>query len=191
MSTPAAKRRRVDAANVTLRKPFQSPMIRRPNAEGTPGTSNTPDAVGSKRSIAENGTPQTPLPKAKQRLGPSKSYEEALRHSPQPPSSPQLKRKLSLHQPFNTGRQSTKADGGDDDNPFLALVTAHKKEQEMVIKDLDQRLETVRQAKRIEAQSKDGEEVDQELKDLVVKWKSASRQAAEELFEMVKGRVAR
>lgn len=61
-----------------------------------------------------------------------------------------------------------------------------------MLKDLDRQLDTVRQARRIEEASerkRPGEPTDQELRDLVVKWKGASRLAAEELFPIVKERV--
>lgn len=80
-----------------------------------------------------------------------------------------------------------------DDNPFLALARAHRTAgRDAIVRDLDRRLETVRQAGEIEAaseRSRPGEPVDQELRDLVAKWKGASRVAAEELFETVKERV--
>lgn len=78
---------------------------------------------------------------------------------------------------------------------LLALVKAHRHTaQDAVLKDLDRKLETVRQAKRIEVASegeRPGEAVDQELRDLVIKWRGASRMAAEELFEIVRERVAK
>jgi hypothetical protein len=60
------------------------------------------------------------------------------------------------------------------------------------VRDVDRRLDLVRQAREIEAaseRSRPGEPADQELRDLVVKWKAAGRVAAEELFETVKERV--
>lgn len=89
-------------------------------------------------------------------------------------------------------------DGGAAEDPggaLLALVKAHRHTaQDAVLKDLDRKLETVRQAKRIEVASdreRPGEAVDQALRDLVSKWKGASRMAAEELFEIVRERVAK
>lgn len=80
-----------------------------------------------------------------------------------------------------------------DDNPFLALARAHRTAgRDAIVRDLDRRLEAVKQASEIEAASgrgRPGEPVDQELRDLVAKWKGAGRVAAEELFETVKERV--
>lgn len=53
-------------------------------------------------------------------------------------------------------------------------------------------LALVRQAAKIQRESnakRPREEIDAELKDLVEKWKGASRLAADELFELIKGRV--
>jgi hypothetical protein len=59
---------------------------------------------------------------------------------------------------------------------------------------MEAELEVVEQAVRIQRESRakrPGEEIDAELKELVGKWKGASRMAAEELFELIKGRVER
>lgn len=179
MSTPAAKRRRVDAANATLRKPFQSPLIRRPDAgkgaQGTPEPSKTPDATGSS--------------------------QEA--YSPSSPSLPQTRRPAApaQQQRFKTPlaaakRKRPEPAGAEHNHPgagLLALVAAHGRAAPAV-GDLDGRLETARQARRIEEASaprRPGEPVDQELRELVVRWRGAGRLAAEEVFEVVKGRVER
>lgn len=84
-------------------------------------------------------------------------------------------------------------DDDDDENPFAALVRAHRTTgQDAMIKDAGRRLETARQARRIEAASErrhPGGPVDQELRDLVARWRGAARLAADELFGMVRGRV--
>lgn len=198
MSTPAAKRRRVDAANVTLRKPFHSPLIRRPN-DG--GQSKTPGQTNSAAS-EDAYTPSSPSAPA---IRPSRSFG-ALRQTPHHrPSSP-----LKFRTPIQRSGVKTRVTPAknlrvedfddDDDHPhpggaLLALVKAHRHTaQDTVLKDLDRKLEMVRQARRIEVASRrerPGEPVDQELRDLVIKWKGASRMAAEELFEIVRERVAK
>lgn len=58
--------------------------------------------------------------------------------------------------------------------------------------EIQKELDLIRQARRIEDASRrkrPGEKIDAELKELITKWKAASRLAAEELFELVKGRV--
>ncbi|KUI70873.1 hypothetical protein VM1G_06221 [Cytospora mali] len=202
MSTPAAKRRRVDAANAVLRKPFQSPVIRRPDApEGTPGPGNTatktPDTAGTgKRSLGDVYSPSSPS--VPRKLG---GVSQQTR-----PASPLLRLSKTSESVRAGGHRRASGgahvglvgpEGGDDDhdggNPFMALVNAHRTTgQDAMIKEVDKQLEVVQQAKKIEDASErkyPGGPVDQELRDLVVKWKGASRLAAEELFEMVKGRV--
>lgn len=198
MNTPAAKRRRVDAANATLRKPFHSPLLRRqPAAEesSTPGsTSKTPESNSSKRSFEEVYSPSSPsATKQPQTVRPARPPGNLRRGRPASPLTPSVasaapqatKRKIS-------GPSDAEASPGDD-NPFLALARAHRTAgRDAIVRDLDRRLDTARQAGEIEAaseRSRPGEAVDQELRDLVVKWRGAGRVAAEELFETVKERV--
>lgn len=199
MNTPAAKRRRVDAANATLRKPFHSPLLRRQPAAGessTPGsTSKTPESNGSKRSFEETYSPSSPsVAKQPQTVRPTTRPPGIVRHGR--PASP-LKLPVATGTSQATKRRiSSQSDAqavSGDDNPFLTLARAHRTAgRDAIVRDLDRRLETARQAGEIEAaseRSRPGEAVDQELRDLVVKWRSAGRAAAEELFETVKERV--
>ncbi|KAL1879251.1 hypothetical protein Daus18300_001830 [Diaporthe australafricana] len=198
MNTPAAKRRRVEAANSTLKKPFHSPLLtRRPNTRdnSTPGPSTTPEPSSTKRPSEDVYSPSSPsAPQQPQALRSARS-SASLRHSR--PASP-----LNLSIPSGLPRLPAKrkssgpseiAAGPDDGNPFLALARAHKTAgRDAIVSDLDRRLGIVEQARKIEAaseESRSGEPVDQELRDLIAKWKAASRLAAEELFETVKERV--
>lgn len=200
MNTPAAKRRRVDAANATLRKPFHSPLLRRqPDAGGssTPGsgsTSKTPEASSSKRSFEEVYSPSSPsVAKQPQTVRPTRPQGNVRRGRPASP----LKAAVTSTAPQATRRKisgpaDSKAQPADD-NPFLALARAHRTAgRDAIVRDLDRRLDTARQAGEIEAaseRSRPGEAVDQELRDLVTKWRGAGRVAAEELFQTVKERV--
>lgn len=215
MNTPAAKRRRVDAANATLRKPFHSPLLRRqPEAGGnsTPGPSRTPETSGSssnKRSFDEAYSPSSPsVVKQPQTARPSQKGflnlrpkgQQASSSSPRP-SSPaaaaKLKATSSGPKEGSSSSSSTAGAADDDANPFLALAKAHNTRgaaagREATVRDLDRRLDLVRQAREIEAASerkRPGEPVGQELRDLVAKWRAAGRAAADELFETVKERV--
>lgn len=191
MSTPAAKRRRVNAANVTLRKPFHSPLIRRPDDGGPSKTPEQADTAAAEDACSPS-SPSAPAIRPSRSLG-------ALRQKPHTFSSP-----LKFKTPIQRGDVKTKKptvsvmmedDGDLPGGAFLALVKAHRHtSQDAVLKDLDKKLERARQARRIEVASENerpGEAIDQELRDLVVKWKGASRMAAEELFEIVKERVAK
>jgi Swi5-dependent recombination DNA repair protein 1 len=75
-----------------------------------------------------------------------------------------------------------------------AALRQRKKELEGQVKQVRQQLELARQAQRIQASSLKlcpGEDIDNELKDLIQKWRGASRLAAEELFDLIKARVDR
>lgn len=200
MSTPTAKRRRVDAANATLRKPFQSPMIRRPaSADGTP----KPETDSSR--VDEVYSPSSPS--VPRQLGPLRQTRPApslLKLSKTPPGSARLGSRRKPSEAHARAIGTIGADDDDDDdadadvacdseNPFMALVKSHRMAGlDTMIKGVDQQLETVRQAKKIEDASErknPREPVDQELRNLVAKWRGASRLAADELFEMVKKRV--
>ena len=107
--------------------------------------------------------------------------------------------------------------GPDSDDDILARLQKSHREHKVHLIAMQKQLDLIRQAKRIEKASQNkaleqrqdaatvktrngggkrgqnGEEqlvIDAELKELVQKWKLASRQAAEDLFELIKGRVA-
>lgn len=204
MNTPAAKRRRVDAANATLRKPFHSPLLRRqPDAgkDGNPGSSKTPESNTNKRSFEEVYSPSSPSvarqPQAARPVDKPAHGQQAV-SSPKP-SSPLAARKdpRAKTPGLREGGATGAGEEDDHDNPFLKLARAQRTrklaaDRAAVVKDLDRRLDLVRQAREIEAASerkRPGEPVDQELRDLVGKWRAAGRVAAEELFETVKERV--
>lgn len=215
MYTPAAKRRRVDAANATLKKPFHSPVIRRPDAhqagqQGTPGPRQT--SIEAITTSAQDGNYSPSSPSAPARPPPPPSTIRparslgALRQTPKRPSSPLFRTPLhtsagdravgGVLKRLRSTAEIAASDHDGKDRPggaFLELVRAHRHTvQDAAVKDLNRKLETVRQARRIEDASeraRPGEEVDQELRDLIVKWKGASRTAADELFDSVKERV--
>jgi Swi5-dependent recombination DNA repair protein 1 len=167
MLTPAAKKRRVDAANAQLRKPFRSPLIKRAIA---PSPSQGSSA----------GAPSTPL-----------KYAESS--SAIEPVSPVVSSAERLHKSTTAavGPQS-RPKGGK--TKLELLVTVLENELRLVERQILEEGEVVRQAERIRMESegkRPGEEIDVELKELCKKWKAASRLAAEEVFEVVKERVTK
>ncbi|KAK4178647.1 hypothetical protein QBC36DRAFT_324275 [Triangularia setosa] len=196
-NVPAAKRRRVDAANATLKKPFRSPMINR-QAQQSPNTATvinanpTHDSPSLTHSRNPLSGPSTTFP-----VTPSRSFAPSpLRLG----SNSTVRRPLLLQKSFRpvstpsplTQRQQNINNGTDEGDALLQRIQRSHRDLDTQMKKLEKELELVRQAKRIEEASRrkrPGEEVDAELKELITKWKVASRQAAEELFEVVKGRV--
>ncbi|KAK4197844.1 hypothetical protein QBC40DRAFT_284700 [Triangularia verruculosa] len=195
---PSAKRRRVDAANATLKKPFRSPMINRqaqqsPTAttsgiNATP-TRNSPSLARSTNPLSRPptsipATPSRPAAPSPLRLGSNSTVRRPLllQKSFKPVSSPSpLKQRQQNNSSTNHGH-------GD----LLQRIQRSHRDLDLQMKKVEKELELVRQARRIEGASRrkrPGAEVDAELKELIGKWKVASRQAAEELFEVVKGRV--
>ncbi|KAK3382884.1 hypothetical protein B0T24DRAFT_661490 [Lasiosphaeria ovina] len=247
---PAAtnKRRRAEAANVALRKPFRSPMISRQAAaagEGDDGaragTANASPTIAraaagaeaAARAVATPGTPRAnPATRRRGRGAWLSTPASASRGSPlnQPsmrgsnsslasrPGNSRLETPLAgkVSKKKNSGsgqvlRHGGDVDDGDDDDADDLLERMRRAERETGahVRQLQQELEVVRQAKRIEQQSEQSRRlrrqppltaapagdggssiIDAELRELVGKWKLASRQAAEELFELIKGRVA-
>ncbi|KAK4681615.1 hypothetical protein QC764_108940 [Podospora pseudoanserina] len=194
---PSAKRRRVDAANATLKKPFRSPMINRQSPSTT--TSNaTPTQASpslSRHSIDSLSRPPTSssIPATPSRPGnPSPLRLGTNSAAARRPLLLQKSFKsVSTPLPFKQRQQDTARSTNEGDELLQRIQRSHR-ELDAQMKKVEKELEQVRQAKRIEEASRrkrPGEEVDAELSELVGKWKGASRLAAEELFEVVKGRV--
>lgn len=161
---PAAKRRRVDAANATLRKPFRSPMIRRPS-ESTPGQETTPSAPPS----GPGATPARPTSSALF-ITPTPATP-----TPAPPTGLPTRRLLTktlLARPSRPG-------AGTEASP-TKTIPATSQEEDPAVQE---------QALKITRQIPPGQPVDAELKAATAKWRAAGRAAAEDLFELVKGRV--
>ncbi|KAK1970604.1 hypothetical protein LY78DRAFT_652747 [Colletotrichum sublineola] len=196
MFTPAAKRRRADTANETLRKPFKSPMVRgreekvagpaaaenstasspRPQPgeatradsdSGTsPGSSNTTPTAAAVRQWGAGTQVTTP---ARQTVTPTRRPFSVPRPQLHPEASPFITRS-SLH---GAASSVTKAGGSAPGNKTT--------------REAEGREEILRQARRIRGGSEG--ETDEQLVQLIGKWRAASRMAAEEVFRASRGRV--
>jgi Swi5-dependent recombination DNA repair protein 1 len=171
MSTPAAKRRRIDAATQALSKPFRSPLKIPLSAT----TSEDPPAKNLQD--LDHSLPTTDATKglAKPFAPPFQNMRTPFRGNP-------IKKSFS---PSSTVMNS-------DPEIALLLKTQHQLEKQM--RELKDELETSEQARKIEAESEKkcpGREIDAELMDLIAKWRVASRHVAEELFTGVRDRVNR
>ncbi|KAE8448485.1 hypothetical protein EG329_009366 [Mollisiaceae sp. DMI_Dod_QoI] len=176
MSTPAAKRRRIETASQTLSKPFRSPF-------------KTPLKSPVKTSPSESNT-ATPVPLA------SKSSNSLLSNPARTPSLPApssiaATNRAPLARKTFSSPVATAALNAD---PDIAPLLRTQRELEKELRELKEEVDTAEQARKIEADSQkkdpDGE-IDGELMELIGKWKSASRLAAEELFTKVSERVNR
>jgi Swi5-dependent recombination DNA repair protein 1 len=171
MSTPAAKRRRIEAAASTLSKPFRSPFkspLKSPSSLDstrpiTPATDETSSFVLSEWTpsilVSPAVTPHPTLGRHKKTLSPSASIATQL----------------------NT-------------DPDIAVLLRAQRELEKQLREVKEQLETAEQARKIERESRKTSvegEIDGELIGLIEKWRGASRQAAEELFGKVRDRVNR
>lgn len=173
MSTPAAKRRRIDAASSTLSKPFRSPFkapLKSPVKTQPSNASTQASASATLRTSTSTLSEETPtLPFL---------------------SAPTLNRASRPRKTFS----SPVASAALNADPDVAPVLRTQRDLERQLQELKEELETAEQASKIERDSFKRDpsgEIDGELVDLIKKWKEASRQAAEELFGKVKDRINR
>ncbi|KAK1731829.1 hypothetical protein CaCOL14_009011 [Colletotrichum acutatum] len=214
MFTPAAKRRRVDAANETLRKPFRSPLVQRdrgPGPERNRDGSTATTAAATENPAAEeddDSAPTTENPAVAS--SPSSARGAATttsRHATEKFATPGKRgvggtssvTSTPTRRPFSIPRVGGLQQMGASPSPLrmgtaspysgasrktngLGLVGS-KSEREA-----EGREEILRQAERIRGAVGEGE-TDEELLELIGKWRAASRIAAEEVFEGSKERV--
>ncbi|KAK0117919.1 hypothetical protein ONS95_012233 [Cadophora gregata] len=177
MSTPAAKRRRIDVASQTLSKPFRSPFK-------TPFKSPVTNvqAQHTTSTPAQTGAPLS-----------SRIANTLLSNAPKPPSLPaplSSSRAPRIKKTFS----SPVAAAALNADPDIAPMLKAQSELEKQLREVKEALDSAEQARKIETDSQkrdhDGE-LDGELLELIEKWKGASRLAAEELFSKVRDRVNR
>lgn len=174
MSTPLAKKRRTDAAANALSKPFKSPFktaiakdAADPNSASSPAPTTAHDSTASSLQQSKSSPAKRTFAPAPSPFG----FRKSARSTPKSPS---------VNVP-NT-------------DPDMRPILKIQRELEATLRELKEELDTIQQARKIENDSlKHGldAEIDGELKQLKEKWKTASRQAAEELFGGVKDRVNR
>ncbi|CCU81500.1 DNA repair protein Dds20/Mei5 [Blumeria hordei DH14] len=178
MATPAAKRRRIHAANKTLSKPFRSPFkpqILSPDASSL--SSNPVSRYDANDEVSPNN-----ITSAGSNLI---TKNQSLRSI----SSSNTKLGRRFKPMISSPLSSTSLLKNDHD---IAPLLQNQRKLENQLKDLKKDLEVAEQAKKIEQESykKNPEgEIDGELNELITRWTLASRQAAEELYCIVKDRV--
>lgn len=170
MSTPAAKRRRIEAATNTLSKPFRSPF--KSPLKSQPPFSNNP----ANAPLAPNASP-TVLSEQK----PNAGVSSLVTPRRLPGASKTVSPSASIAAQLNS-------------DPGISQLLRTQRELEKELREVKEQLDTAEQAKKIEAGSREANAnggIDGELIELIAKWKEASRQAAEELFGKVRDRVNR
>ncbi|KAH8813287.1 hypothetical protein F5884DRAFT_788057 [Xylogone sp. PMI_703] len=183
MSTPAAKRRRVEAASKTLARPFRSPL-KTPNISPVRSSDQTSDAVQVSEKDKSSQDATSP------RVGTISSLQSSM---------PVTKTRYPQKIPQGCKGQLLSPASGrnrvlDSQDPEIASLISTQRVLEKQLQELKNDLETAKQAKKIESESRlkhPGDEIDQELVELIAKWRLASRQAAEELFGLARDRVNR
>ncbi|KAI9756583.1 MAG: hypothetical protein M1815_003299 [Lichina confinis] len=160
MSTPAAKRRRTDAISQTLSRPFRSPFKTPLNEKGSESS------AGSNIHTPTRLRPRTQAPHAKPFVTPKTSAAS----SPVP------------RKPFVSSLAAARAVEASDPETQSLLKAQRALERE--IAGLRTEVDTLGQALKIESSNSDDE-----LRDLVRKWRTASRAAADVVWVDVKERV--
>lgn len=157
---PSAKRRRIDAANSTLKKPFRSPLLSRPPGSSTPA----PPAFALP-------TPSSTKTNSYALATPSKTSETPTKHLAPTPRRTPVRRQL-----FATPSSA---------DPELAA--AQKKHTALLteIRAIKESMETVTQALALEANPKG----DEDLTASIRKWRLAARGAADTLFGIAGDKV--
>ncbi|KFY75091.1 hypothetical protein V499_04901 [Pseudogymnoascus sp. VKM F-103] len=170
MSAQDAKRRRADSTAAALSRPFRSPF------RCTAGKPNR-DSQDPPSDLGRTQLDQTASPR-------KVSHTPRARNSPSFPSKRQQGVNLS----------SRPSDTSDTQLEIAALVKAQRQLKNK-LHSLAEELHLCEQAHKIERGSPDAGsgsgEVDGELLRLIERWKSASRQAADELFGSAKDKINR
>ncbi|GFF69758.1 swi5-dependent recombination DNA repair protein 1 [Aspergillus udagawae] len=177
------KRRRIEAAASSLAKPFKSPL-RKPvegtvdNEKASNNSSVNTEAEGQERQYVDGKNAQEHLTPSSSISSKPTSLTSSSPASPFP-SLQNRKRKPTTNQ-MTLLKKSLLVD------PVISELQKEQRALQSRLSALRSELDTVQQALRIESSTKDAE-----LETLILKWKTVSQEAAEEVFEGAQERVAR
>lgn len=171
MLTPQAKRRRLNDATSTLKKPFKSPFRTplRPTTGSDPpcsGSPNTSTAAGSlpySTPLIASGTVHNEV-----------SQPESVLATPAPSTQPNPPKSLTLRSSFSTPTRP------------VQKKTPSKTSLTRELMQLRSEIQILTQAHALATSTKDDN-----LQVLIDRWRTASRAAAEELFGITRDRVNR
>jgi len=192
MPLPVSKRRRVELANATLRKPFKSPLISRPveppEAENRPSTSPlthsfTSDSTVSKAPSGNEQQRPSGTPKRRVDQKPKAVWDVAT----PPKEAHEIQESYEAsHGVLPTNKTLSHGNGAV---PSF-LWKEHHSQLETRNIELEREISRLRGDTLQQLESRHPtDNKDAALDKLIVKWKAAARQAAEEVFEMSKSRV--
>ncbi|KAF1966612.1 hypothetical protein BU23DRAFT_593031 [Bimuria novae-zelandiae CBS 107.79] len=175
MSTPQAKRRRLNEASKTLHKPFKSPFRtplkpNKPNLGSDPPSSDPPEtSTTSASALSNDGTVQQPQDATASRG----SSHQHTPNRPVPAVAKPLVPRAGLPTPSRP-------------RPSQKKTTPSKPSLTREIIQLRNDIQILSQAHTLAASTKDDD-----LLVLIEQWRTASRAAAEELFATTRDRVNR
>jgi Swi5-dependent recombination DNA repair protein 1 len=160
MSSPlAVKRRKLNDSSKALKKPFVSPLRT---------SKSNPTALKEQ----QNAAPYTPY---RPSMLVHNTAAASTTASVTSPKGPTAKKSTTFHKPLASLRSKDPAEAAAQ-----KAVTA----RELCIRTLRNEIDTLSQAARLRASSKDSE-----LEELALKWRAAAQSAAEEVFSTVEDRV--
>lgn len=178
MSTPLAKRRRLDDPQSVLRKPFRSPFktpVRPASKPDEESVSQSPVAhTSSSQGETANSSPtSSPAPPD------SSTPSASTTRTGIPKSTPKAPSNLGVS-PINVRKLAP-------EDPVAKEIRAEEQKQRKIarqIANVKSDIDTYEQALAISNSTKD-----HELEELIQKWREASRAAADEVFPTVRDRV--
>lgn len=170
MSTPQAKRRRLNDATSTLKKPFKSPFRTplRPNIGSDPPSSDPPDVGTPARATPYTIPLITPGPA---RIAPP---ESKIAPASPAPAQPRSATPLTSRPSFSAASRSA------------PRRTPSKPSLTRELMQLRNEIQILTQAHALATSTKD-----EDLQVLIDRWRTVSRAAAEELFGSTRDRVNR
>ncbi|KAE8384162.1 hypothetical protein BDV23DRAFT_191943 [Aspergillus alliaceus] len=171
------KRRRVESATSALSKPFKSPLRRPPQVAGTQHDAKPKE---------ENNAP--PNPSLNQQTVDRRNQPVASTSASLSPD------KTSTPSPLSLESRKRRADSNHltpskkpiFSDPVILDLQKQQRALQSRLATLRSELDTAQQALRLESSAKDAE-----LQSLIMKWRSVSQNAAEEVFAGAQERVAR
>ena len=179
MLTPAAKRRRAEAATATLARPFRSPSVRRGGigSVSSPISASGPKAKAETESLSNRGTTARPVSPIH---APSAITSPERRHKQPRPSS-------RLEGALVTAQESQVLSLDSLVNRFCLDLDAG----DQVIAETRAAAQKVNRQARARTEKDSYDDDNQELRILIDRWKEAGRLAADDVFVLVSERVTR